>query len=307
MRLNDRQSGKPGVLFKDTKANISSISPEAGSIAFAADTNELGYYTGNSWIWVSSGGGGGGSQYISDLLDVDSYSPYGEDRDSILRLNPVGDTVIFSKPTKSVFFENDFFYNNVASFFPFYGAAISSGTMSASDDNPYHPEVIRFSSSSTANSGYRVQTTQHFYITSSAVPFARFYLIMLTSGNTGALVRAGFHDSITSTAPNNGIYLEYNGSSPYVRAVLSIAGSHTYSNQILVNYNTWYKFMLTIYGSEIRLSILDSNNGEINSVSINSSSRPSNLLYAGAVFTSSVTSQAIASVDYMAMYYTVNR
>lgn len=305
MKLNDKQLGKPGILYKDTKTNISGLTPEAGSVAFATDTGELGYYTGTAWVWINPSGGG--AQYISDLLDVSSYSPYGEDRDSFLMLNPTGDSVIFQKPLNTVFLYNDFFYNNVASFYPFYGVAISSGTFSVAGASANHPGVIRFTASTTANSGYRVQTANQFYLTPASVPFVRFYFVFLPSSNTGSLVRAGFHDGTTSTQPANGAYIEYNGSAPYIRAVLSVAGTHTYSNSITASYNTWYKLMLTIYSNEVRLSVLDSTNTEVTVESIFSTNRPSGGLYAGAVLTSSVTSQVIASIDYMGIYYTVNR
>lgn len=58
MRKGDKQVGKPLVLFKDTKTNIESITnPINGMMAYATDTEQLGYYT-DSWKWVTSGGGG---------------------------------------------------------------------------------------------------------------------------------------------------------------------------------------------------------------------------------------------------------
>ncbi len=58
MKLNDAQLGKPGILFKDTKANIEALTGLAeGSTAYATDTNEFGSYSGAAWAWDIGGGG----------------------------------------------------------------------------------------------------------------------------------------------------------------------------------------------------------------------------------------------------------
>ncbi len=50
--------GKPLVLYKDTKANITSLSGAIqGMEAYASDTLELGAYTGSSWMWFANTSG----------------------------------------------------------------------------------------------------------------------------------------------------------------------------------------------------------------------------------------------------------
>lgn len=50
MKFGDKQLGFPAILYKDTKRNIASLTPETGSIAFATDTNEIGLYTSFGWV-----------------------------------------------------------------------------------------------------------------------------------------------------------------------------------------------------------------------------------------------------------------
>ena len=53
MRVNDVQLGAPQVLYKDTKANIQSMTVESGAFAYATDTSQMGYYDGSTWHWYS--------------------------------------------------------------------------------------------------------------------------------------------------------------------------------------------------------------------------------------------------------------
>lgn len=57
MKKGDVQLGSPGVLYKDTKANIDALVGIAqGAIAYATDTDELGSYDGvATWTWGSGG------------------------------------------------------------------------------------------------------------------------------------------------------------------------------------------------------------------------------------------------------------
>lgn len=67
MKTRDTQYGEPYVTLKDTKSNIEAMSVESGSVAFATDTLELGYYTGSAWVWNAGASGGGGGDRIIGL------------------------------------------------------------------------------------------------------------------------------------------------------------------------------------------------------------------------------------------------
>lgn len=42
----------PTVLYRDTEAGIEALSPEAGSVAYATDTDVVGWYDGSGWKWL---------------------------------------------------------------------------------------------------------------------------------------------------------------------------------------------------------------------------------------------------------------
>ncbi len=63
MERNDAQLARPGVLYKNTKANIEALTgvPE-GAFAYATDTDLMGTFNGTVWLW-------GGSAPITTALD----------------------------------------------------------------------------------------------------------------------------------------------------------------------------------------------------------------------------------------------
>ena len=81
MKLNDKQLGKPGVLYTGTKTAIEALTGlDEGSYAYASDTDEDGIFNGSSWTWGRGGAGGGdvfGSASVTDghltVFDVDGY------------------------------------------------------------------------------------------------------------------------------------------------------------------------------------------------------------------------------------------
>lgn len=94
----------------------------------------------------------------------------------------------------------------------FTGAAVSSGTnntaIPASALSGYNPYGLLLRSSTTANSGYRVQTpsvvTHYFGVLSW-----KFRTQLRPRFSTANItIRAGFHDSITAAAPTDGAFFE---------------------------------------------------------------------------------------------------
>jgi hypothetical protein len=54
MKKNDKQLGKPGILYKNTTAAIEALtSVDEGSIAYATDTDLIGTFNGVIWLWGS--------------------------------------------------------------------------------------------------------------------------------------------------------------------------------------------------------------------------------------------------------------
>ncbi|GIV66645.1 MAG: hypothetical protein KatS3mg047_1038 [Bellilinea sp.] len=68
MKINDQQFGRPQILYKATKTQIEATpNPQAGMIAFATDTNQIGIYTSGGWQW-----GTGGGDMLKAIYDTDN-------------------------------------------------------------------------------------------------------------------------------------------------------------------------------------------------------------------------------------------
>jgi len=68
--------GLPLIQYKDTKANIEALSAITGMLAYATDTNELGFYRESDWLWISTATLGSISDAdLDDLADVNAPSP----------------------------------------------------------------------------------------------------------------------------------------------------------------------------------------------------------------------------------------
>lgn len=110
------------------------------------------------------------------------------------------------------FWEECFFAQTNAVNPPFIGAAISAGTnttaIPAASLKGYNPHGVFLRSSTTANGGYRYQTSDlaaNYFGVQSAKFRAR--LLPLTS-HTGRTVRIGYLDTTTSADATDGAYLE---------------------------------------------------------------------------------------------------
>lgn len=56
MKTNDKQLGRPDILYRATKNEIEAMaSPEAGMLAYATDTGLVGVYNGSQWQWGQGG------------------------------------------------------------------------------------------------------------------------------------------------------------------------------------------------------------------------------------------------------------
>jgi hypothetical protein len=56
MKINDKQLGKPEVLYRNTRTSIEGLTGiDEGSIAYSTDIKLFGVYSGSSWMWGASG------------------------------------------------------------------------------------------------------------------------------------------------------------------------------------------------------------------------------------------------------------
>ena len=96
-----------------------------------------------------------------------------------LRINPI--------------YYNDFQYTNVANYYPWYGIAVSSGTITGISAVIDHPNIVRLASySSGSNTGYQIRTNTTGIILTGGEVFEMIFKIATT---TNSLVRLGFHNT----------------------------------------------------------------------------------------------------------------
>ncbi len=89
-----------------------------------------------------------------------------------------------------------------------YGTAIASGTTTASTGYPTHPCVRALRSSTTANSGYALNTgVANFLLAGGESLDIIFYKSARASPLNMTTTVLGFTDSVTATAPADGVYL----------------------------------------------------------------------------------------------------
>lgn len=157
--------------------------------------------------------------------------------DSVLGSGDI--TVAANKTRKQMFFENDFMYNNSQSFSPWFGNAISSGTLAAVNGEANHPGLIQFSSSTTTNSGYYVLMNPVSLLISGDET-SEFVFKTPTSIASTATIRFNCQDALTYAAPTDGIWINLANTTLTGRTASNGSASTTASSYT-VSANTWYR------------------------------------------------------------------
>jgi len=128
---------------------------------------------------------------------------------------------------------------------PFTGAAISSGTNAANTTNlnGNRPGVVRMTSSTTANGGYRWATDA----TSIRIKGNETFTVGIAPVNfTTTTVRTGFLDATTVTDAVDGIYFEYATNGNIVLKTSNNSTRTTSSTITTLALNTWYKLKIIV-------------------------------------------------------------
>lgn len=129
---------------------------------------------------------------------------------------------------------------------PYVPTAISSGTVAQVAPSALHPGVIRMTSSTTANSGERLQTdVQSLLMTTGDVVEVGFSCSVLTATTT---IRLGFLDGTSSADMADGVYAEI------VNATLSMKSASnssrtTAGSTATLTAGTWYRAKFEMVGS----------------------------------------------------------
>lgn len=193
----------------------------------------------------------------SNILDLSNPGGY------ILNIPIIGETIndgdslVFNKSTEQFeflpsgqqrrsdpLFSCDFLTFTNAQFSPFTSAAIASGTLAAPNfTDANHPGIVRFRSSTSANSGYLIGTnSSQIRLKGGEVWEQNFYIDALTN-NT---FRFAFHNSTSSSDATDGCYLEIasTGVATGKTANNSTRSSTATTTTLLVA--TWYRLKVEI-------------------------------------------------------------
>ncbi|NTV21962.1 MAG: DUF5011 domain-containing protein [Candidatus Yonathbacteria bacterium] len=212
---------------------------------------------------------------------------------------------------------NHFYYNGVSSMDPFFGAAISSGTIgaptAASMASGNHPGAILVSkaASTTANSGYRITGLSTAMVLGGGYLFEGVINVRTPAAGTNTIY-LGFHDATSVTAPVDGVYFDIAGTTVTGRSRGGSATLATASTYTVSTGNTdWYRFRIVINTAATRADfyIYDDAGTQVwtDYVSGNAGDLPTataDLLTAGFLGVNSsttATAYEIANVDYMGM------
>lgn len=124
---------------------------------------------------------------------------------------------------------------------PFTGNAISTGTIATAPANalldPNHPGVLLARSSTTANSGYRLQTGAPLV---GGVGLYFRAIVAFQTAFANNTVRLGFHDSTTSADAVDGAYLEVSATGVASFKTSNNSTRTTHGTTLTLALNTWY-------------------------------------------------------------------
>jgi len=117
MRYDDKQLGKPEVIYSSTKDNIINTFSGIGMVAYATDTEQFGYYTSISgWVWETISNSGGQTSSSLSVEEIDG-TPSVSDVSTIKVTNGTltndGDGVITLNFGNAAT-DNDAIHNNVS-------------------------------------------------------------------------------------------------------------------------------------------------------------------------------------------------
>lgn len=143
--------------------------------------------------------------------------------------------------------ENDCLGTNSQNLAPYTASAIASGTANAPTAGivtANHPGLVRLTSSTNANSGVALHTGDgtNMLLGGGEV----FVAIFRAETFTNTTLRAGFHDSTSSTAPVDGVYFEYSGSGALVGKTHNNSVESVTSTLLTLSTATFYRLEIRL-------------------------------------------------------------
>lgn len=208
------------------------------------------------------------------------------------------------EPVSSPILFTDCLYANAGALNPFYGAAISSGTINAPTTTYIDSSVIgavRLRSSTTANGGYLISSSAGGIIPIAGTSIRGRFNFQNFATTT---FRFGIHNSTTSSAPTNGIYFQFSASGVIDGRRTVSSSTTTTPSTYTLSTNTWYTLNIEIGSSSTTFNIYDTSGNILWSSSISGSPLSTQLAFALVVTESSTTATDMCHVDYLLLKYT---
>ncbi|NTV44883.1 MAG: hypothetical protein HGA67_04340, partial [Candidatus Yonathbacteria bacterium] len=344
-RWNDLYLGGETIHLGTSATDEATVSYTSGNIlSFDTDSTtngDIAFFTNDLYLDKSTGYVGIGDATPSHVLDVagnvglstSSYINFGDtdgvdgygfrDNGGTIQFKHSGGSWMnFSSASSAVtardFWSfNHFYYNGTSSMDPFFGAAISSGTIgaptAASLASGNHPGALLISkaASTTTNTGYRIVGLNTSMVIGGGYLFEGVMNVRAPAGGTNTIY-LGFHDATTATAPTDGVYFDIVGTTVTGRsrgggATLATASTYT----VGTTDTSWYRFRIVINtaatradfyiyndaGTQVWTDYVNGNVGDLPTTT-------SDLLTAGFLGVNSSTTNTayeIANLDYMGM------
>ena len=181
-----------------------------------------------------------GSEYIEKQIIEPVRSPY-------TQYNLYSHKYNYDR-TRIVGFTEDFMQDDAGTMGPLVGAAIAGGASTYNGGAANHPGMVLLTNAGGANSGYRYNTEDDsIVITGGEIFEVIFNLPYPTNTN----MRLGLHDTLSISAPTDGIYIYSTGTTldgrTYNNSALSITGS-TYT----ISASTWYRELIILNSDATR-------------------------------------------------------
>lgn len=137
---------------------------------------------------------------------------------------------------------------------PFVSAAVAGGGWVQDNPTAGHPGVVKFTSFTTANSGFRLYADVQALLLSKGDIIEVGFQLITTSGTT---VRAGFFDTATITAPTDGAYLEIAGTTASAKTANNNTAT-TAATTATVNTTAWYRARIEMVDTaDVRITLFD--------------------------------------------------
>jgi len=196
-------------------------------------------------------------------------------------------------------YKNDFFITSTIE--PWVNAAIASGTFAGAAGTAKHPGVVTLLSSTSANSGHRVNLYAEAFLLGGGEKTTGIFKVVTCAGTT---VRFGFHDTTSEADVNDGVYIEIAETTLTGKTANAGTRSTTATNYTITE-NTWYRFVIEVNSDAtlITYSIYADDSGTalwIDTLATNIPTGANRYCGQGIVATNSgTTALSLVSLDYM--------